>query len=77
MIPQGSAESGKASRLPLQAAVQALTVLPLLPVKNTCGRRTRKPPVGALSKETGVNLHPDSENLTREELTTEMPAHGK
>ena len=30
------------------------------------GRRTRKPQAGILSKESGGNLHPDSENLTQE-----------
>lgn len=75
--PQSVPKAGRRSRLPLRAAVRVLTDLPLLSAKKARGRRTRKPPAGALSKESGDSFLLDSENLTRKELTTETPAHGR
>ena len=45
----GSGHSVKAK--PCRAASRALTGCPCFPAMDTCGRRTRKPPAGALSKE--------------------------
>lgn len=45
----GSGHSVKA--MPCRAASRALTGCPCFPAMDTCGRRTRKPPAGALSKE--------------------------
>lgn len=71
------AESGKAVKASLAGRCAGLDRPSLLPAKKARGRRTRKPPAGALSKETGDCFLPDSENLTREELTTEIPDYGK
>ena len=45
----GSGHSVKAK--PCRAASRALTGCPCFPAMDTCGRRTRKPPAGARSKE--------------------------
>ena len=37
--------------MPCRAASRALTGCPCFPAMDACGRRTRKPPAGALSKE--------------------------
>ena len=48
--------------MPCRAASRALTGCPCFPAMDACGRRTRKPPAGALSKEV---RKPEAQRLRR------------
>ena len=67
----GSGHSVKAK--PFGAASRALTFMPWLPASYTRGRRTRKPPAGARSKEAPGRKHKDRDTKKRVLSLTVFP----
>lgn len=58
-LPHGCRKRDSVKAKPCRAASRALTFMPWLPASYTRGRRTRKPPAGAQSKEAPSRKHKD------------------